>query len=70
MKNKRLFAISGILAPILAPILFFGIVIILGLLESGYNHATRMMSVLGGVGGIMEKVLKSVQFYWQLEALV
>jgi hypothetical membrane protein len=48
MKNKKLFAISGILAPIL----FFGIVIILGLLEPGYNHATRMMSVLGGVGGI------------------
>jgi hypothetical membrane protein len=48
MKNKKLFAISGILAPIL----FFGIVIILGLLESGYNHATRMMSVLGGVAGI------------------
>jgi len=48
MKNKKLFAISGILAPIL----FFGIVIILGLLEPGYNHATRMMSVLGGVGGM------------------
>ncbi|NIM58158.1 MAG: DUF998 domain-containing protein [Candidatus Aminicenantes bacterium] len=48
MKDKNLFALSGILAPIL----FFGIVIILGLLEPGYNHATRMMSVLGGVGGI------------------
>lgn len=48
MKNKKLFVLSGILAPIL----FFGIVIILGLLEPGYNHATRMMSVLGGVGGM------------------
>ncbi|NIO49367.1 MAG: DUF998 domain-containing protein [Candidatus Aminicenantes bacterium] len=48
MKDKKLFAISGILAPIL----FFGIVIILGLLEPGYSHTTRMMSVLGGVGGI------------------
>ncbi len=48
MKNKKLFAIFGIIAPIL----FFGIVIILGSLEPGYNHATRMMSVLGGVGGM------------------
>jgi hypothetical membrane protein len=48
MKNRKLSAISGISAPIL----FFGIVIILGLLEPGYSHATRMMSVLGGVEGM------------------
>ena len=48
MKNKKLFVLFGILAPIL----FFGIVIIFGLLEPDYNHATRMMSVLGGVGGM------------------
>jgi len=51
MKNKKnnlYFAIAGILAPIL----WFSLVIILGLLEPGYSHMTKTMSVLGGVGGI------------------
>jgi len=47
MKNKY-FTIAGILAPIL----WFSLVIILGLLEPGYSHMTKTMSVLGGVGGI------------------
>jgi len=44
---QRLLASSGIVAPIL----FAGLLIILGLLESGYSHRTETMSVLGGVGG-------------------
>ena len=47
MKNKY-FAIAGILAPIL----WFSLVIILGLLEPGYSHMTKMMSILGGVENI------------------
>ncbi|GAG51084.1 unnamed protein product [marine sediment metagenome] len=47
MKNKY-FTIAGILAPIL----WFSLVIILGLLEPGYSHMTKMMSNLGGVVGI------------------
>lgn len=48
MKKEKLFAIAGIIAPII----YFKIVIILGLLEPGYSHMTKMMSILGGVGGI------------------
>ncbi len=51
MKNKNLdvyFALSGILTPFL----YVGLILILGLLEPGYSHATEMMSILGGVGGI------------------
>jgi hypothetical membrane protein len=51
MKNKKIdlyLAISGILVPIF----YLGLVIILGLLEPGYSHMTKMMSILGGVGGI------------------
>ena len=40
------------IAGIMAPVLWFGLVIILGLLEPGYSHMTKTMSVLGGVGGI------------------
>ena len=47
MKNKY-FIIAGILAPIF----WFGLVIISGLLEPGYSHMTKTMSILGGVGGI------------------
>jgi hypothetical membrane protein len=47
MKNKY-FAVAGILAPIF----YFGLVIILGFLEPDYSHLTKMMSVLGGVGGV------------------
>jgi hypothetical membrane protein len=39
-------------AGIIAPILFAGLVIVLGLLEPGYDHRTEMMSILGGVGGV------------------
>jgi len=39
------------LAGILAPILYFSMVIILGLLEPGYSQRTMMMSILGGVPG-------------------
>ena len=51
MKNKKnnlYFAIAGILAPIL----WFSLVIILGALEPGYSHMTKMMSILGGIEGI------------------
>jgi hypothetical membrane protein len=37
---------------ILAPIIYFSTVIILGFLEPEYDHMTMMMSILGGVGGI------------------
>ncbi|MFX1253131.1 MAG: DUF998 domain-containing protein [Promethearchaeota archaeon] len=37
---------------IITPILYFGMIIVLGALEPGYNHLTTMMSVLGGVEGI------------------
>jgi hypothetical protein len=43
----RLSAICGCVAPVL----FAGLVIVLGALEPGYDHRTQMMSVLGGVGG-------------------
>jgi hypothetical membrane protein len=36
---------------IAAPILFSALVIVLGLVEPGYDHRTEMMSLLGGVGG-------------------
>lgn len=55
MKNKKIdlyLAISGILVPIF----YLGLVIILGLLEPGYSHMTKMMSILGGVGGIRELI--------------
>ncbi|HKJ28196.1 MAG TPA: DUF998 domain-containing protein [Anaerolineales bacterium] len=45
--SKNIFAWAGILAPIL----YFSIVVFLGLLEPGYNQRTMMMSVLGGVPG-------------------
>ena len=51
MKNKKnnlYFAIAGILAPIL----WFVLVVVLGVLEPGYSHMSKMMSILGGVGGI------------------
>jgi hypothetical protein len=43
----RLSALCGCVAPVL----FAGLVIVLGALEPGYDHRTQMMSVLGGVGG-------------------
>lgn len=46
--SMKHFAIAGILAPLL----YFSMVIILGLLEPSYSHMTKMMSILGGVGGI------------------
>ncbi len=48
MKKYKLFGIAGIVAPIL----YFSMVIILGLLEPNFSHLTKMMSVLGGVQGI------------------
>jgi hypothetical membrane protein len=48
MKKEKLQAIAGIIAPVI----YFSIVIILGLLEPGYSHMTKTMSILGGVGGI------------------
>jgi len=39
------------LAGILAPVLYVSMVILLGLLEPGYNQRTMMMSILGGVQG-------------------
>jgi hypothetical membrane protein len=46
--KRKYFAIAGILAPIL----WFSLVIILGALEPGYSHMTKMMSILGGIEGI------------------
>jgi hypothetical membrane protein len=46
--SMKYFAIAGILAPLL----YFSMVIILGLLDPNYSHMTKMMSILGGVGGI------------------
>lgn len=37
---------------IAAPILFAGLVIVLGFLEPGYDHRTETMSILGGVEGV------------------
>jgi hypothetical membrane protein len=48
MRKNGLLAIAGILAPII----FFSMIIVLGALEPNYNHMTRMMSALGGVQGI------------------
>ena len=39
------------LAGIFVPLLYISMVIILGLLEPGYNQRTMMMSILGGVQG-------------------
>jgi hypothetical protein len=46
-QSQKWFAFTGILAPVL----YVGMIIILGLLEPGYNQRTMMMSVLGGVQG-------------------
>lgn len=48
MKKYKLFAIAGILAPII----YFCMIVILGALEPNYSHLTKMMSLLGGVQGI------------------
>ena len=40
------------LGGIAAPLIYFPLVMILGALEPGYSHLTKMMSVLGGVPGI------------------
>jgi hypothetical membrane protein len=47
VRAQPLLAIAGIVAPLL----WAGLVIVLGLLEPGYSHRTHMMSILGGVGG-------------------
>lgn len=47
-KINRYFAIAGILVPIL----YLTLVTILGLLEPGYNHMSKMMSLLGGIAGV------------------
>lgn len=47
IQSQKWIAIAGILAPIL----YFSIVIGLGLLEPGYSQRTMMMSVLGGAPG-------------------
>ena len=48
--TSRVLSLSAICGCI-APILFAALVIVLGMLEPGYNHRTQMMSILGGVGG-------------------
>jgi hypothetical membrane protein len=48
MKKDKLFPIAGISAPII----YFSMIFILGLLEPDYSHMTKMMSFLGGVQGI------------------
>ena len=45
------FQMIAALAGMLAPALYIGMVILLGLLEPGYNQRTMMMSLLGGVSG-------------------
>ncbi len=46
ISEGRLFALSGVIAPIL----FTGVVIILGFLHPGYSHVSQVMSDLGAVG--------------------
>jgi hypothetical protein len=46
--SQQWLAVAGIVAPML----YFSLVAILGLLEPGYSHSTMMMSILGGVEGI------------------
>lgn len=46
-RSNKWAAIAGITSPIL----YIGMVIILGLFEPGYNQRTMMMSILGGVPG-------------------
>lgn len=52
-ENKEQYKIQTIaaLAGIIVPILYTSTVIILGLLEPGFNQKTMMMSILGGVQG-------------------
>lgn len=45
--RARLLALAGVAAPIL----FVGLILVLGALEPGYDHRTDTMSVLGGVEG-------------------
>lgn len=53
MKNQKSFIDKYyIIGGIAAPLIYFPLVIILGALEPGYSHMTKMMSVLGGVPGI------------------
>jgi len=47
LKHQKNLAFAGIIAPIL----YLSQVIILGLLEPGFNQRTMMMSVLGGIPG-------------------
>ena len=42
----------SILAGLVAPIFYIVLVSILGLLETGFNHRTDMMSLLGGIEGV------------------
>jgi len=44
--RERLFALSGVIGPIL----FTGVVIIVGLLRPGYSHVSQTISELGEVG--------------------
>lgn len=57
--NKNQLLRTSALAGIVAPILYVGLVLILGLLEPGYNHLTDMMSVLGGVAGLRGMVFNT-----------
>ena len=47
LKHRRKLVVAGIIAPFL----YLSQVIILGLLEPGFNQRTMMMSILGGVRG-------------------
>lgn len=49
---KKKFILYSTLAGNVAPIFYIVLVIVLGLLESGFSHRTDMMSILGGVEGI------------------
>ena len=49
-KQKINFYLS--IAGIMAPMLWFILVTVLGLLEPSYSHMTKMMSILGGIEGI------------------
>ena len=44
--------VVGMVSGIIAPILYMVLILVLGFLETGYNHLTDMMSILGGVEGI------------------
>lgn len=61
-KYGKLARVQPLLAScgIVAPILVASLVIVLGLLEPGYDHRTEMMSILGYVSLHTERVAREM----------